>query len=80
MKKIILFLLCLILSVSLIIPEVSARGRGGGSVRVKGYTTKSGTYVAPHHRTSPDRSKSNNWSTKGNVNPYTGEGGTKEPY
>jgi len=50
-----------------------------GPVRTKGYTRKSGTYVAPHYRTSPDHSKSNNWSTKGNVNPYTGKRGTVDP-
>jgi hypothetical protein len=64
------------------------RGHGGshystgsksGSVYVHGHTTKNGTYVAPHHRSAPDGSKANNWSTKGNVNPYTGKKGTKNP-
>lgn len=49
-------------------------------VHVHGYTKKDGTYVAPHYRSSPDSSKLNNWSTKGNVNPYTGQVGTKDPY
>lgn len=49
-------------------------------VYVRGHTTKNGTYVAPHYRSSPDSSKLNNWSTKGNVNPYTGQAGTKDPY
>ncbi len=49
-------------------------------VRVRGYTRKDGTYVAPHYRSSPDSSKANNWSTKGNTNPYTGKEGTKDPY
>ena len=47
-----------------------------GSVRVGGYTRKDGTYVAPHYRSAPDGSFYNNWSTKGNVNPYTGTPGT----
>lgn len=51
----------------------------GSSTHVRGYTKKDGTYVAPHRRSSPDKSKSNNWGTKGNVNPYTGKEGTKEP-
>jgi hypothetical protein len=51
-----------------------------GSTRVRGYTKKSGTYVAPHRRTLPSKSKPrHNWSTKGNVNPYTGKPGTKNP-
>jgi hypothetical protein len=48
----------------------------GGSVRVGGHTTKSGKYVAPHMRSAPDHSKANNWSTKGNSDPYTGKKGT----
>jgi hypothetical protein len=49
-------------------------------VYVHGYTTKSGTYVAPHYRSAPDGSPYNNWSTRGNVNPYTGQVGTRNPY
>lgn len=46
---------------------------------VRGYTRKDGTYVAPHWRSSPDRSYNNNWSVKPNVNPYTGKQGTRSP-
>lgn len=46
-------------------------------VYVKGYYKRDGTYVRPHMRSNPDRSFYNNWSTKGNVNPYTGKVGTK---
>lgn len=49
------------------------------SVYVKGYTTNNGTYVAPHYRTTPDNTQMNNWSSKPNVNPYTGQEGTKTP-
>lgn len=44
---------------------------------VRGYTRKDGTYVQPHYRSSPDGNPYNNWSTRGNVNPYTGERGTR---
>jgi len=50
-----------------------------GSHAVRGHTTKKGVYVPPHRATNPDHSKLNNWSTKGNVNPYTGKPGTKGP-
>jgi hypothetical protein len=43
---------------------------------VKGYTRKDGTYVAPHYRSAPNSTKADNWSTVGNVNPYTGAPGT----
>jgi hypothetical protein len=46
---------------------------------VAGHTTKRGTYVLPHRQTNPDHTRLNNWSTKGNVNPYTGKPGTKKP-
>ena len=44
---------------------------------VHGYTRSDGTYVQPHYRSSPDGSFHNNWSTKGNTNPYTGEQGNR---
>lgn len=57
-------------------------GKGGGSSphTVKGHVTKDGTYVPPHVRTSPNGTKLDNYSTKGNVNPYTGKEGTKDPF
>ncbi len=47
---------------------------------VRGYTRRDGTYVAPHRATNPNSTRSDNWSTKGNVNPYTGKAGTVDPY
>ena len=47
---------------------------------VKPYTRKDGTRVRGHYRTNPDGNIHNNWSTKGNVNPFTGKKGTKDPY
>lgn len=44
---------------------------------VHGYTKKDGTYVEPYYRSSPDSTRDNNYSTRGNVNPYTGQTGTK---
>jgi len=44
---------------------------------VDGYTRKDGTYVKPHWRNDADSSFGNNWSTKGNVSPGTGEKGTR---
>lgn len=47
---------------------------------VHGYTRSNGTYVEPHYKTSPNNSTFDNYSTKGNVNPYTGAAGTVDPY
>lgn len=46
---------------------------------VRGYYRKNGTYVQPHYRSSPDKSYNNNWSVRPNVNPYTGQQGTRSP-
>ncbi len=51
----------------------------GGSHSVKGYVKKDGTRVAPSHATNQNQTKYDNWSTKGNANPYTGKESTKDP-
>lgn len=51
-----------------------------GSNHVDGYTRRDGTYVEPHRRTNPDNSRTNNWSSEGNINPYNGREGTVDPY
>jgi len=74
MKKILFALL--VISI-LVIFAGSAFAR---DTRVKGYYRSNGTYVQPHYRTSPDNSLLNNYSTKGNVNPYNGRKGYVSPY
>ena len=50
------------------------------SVYVSGYTNSYGTYVKPHYRSAPNKTVKDNYSTKGNTNPYTGKVGTKSFY
>lgn len=57
-----------------------ASSAGMAQQRVDGYVKQDGTYVAPHFRSAPDNSRSNNWTSQGNVNPYTGQTGTRDPY
>ncbi len=45
-----------------------------------GYINRNGNYVQPHYQTAPDNTMFNNYSTKGNVNPYNGNLGTVNPY
>ena len=52
-------------------------GAKSSSTHVRGHVTKKGTYVAPHRRTTADKTKTNNYSTKGNVNSYTGKKGER---
>ena len=66
-------LLALLLILSTVVPAVA------GDVFVNGYLRDNGTYVQPHWRSAPDGNAFNNWSTSGNVNPYTGQPGTQQP-
>jgi hypothetical protein len=50
-----------------------------GDTYVSGYTKSNGTYVSGHYRSSSNGTTSDNWTTKGNTNPYTGKKGTKTP-
>jgi len=44
---------------------------------VNGYTKKNGTYVQGHYRSSPNSTRNDNYTTRGNQNPHTGTFGTK---
>jgi hypothetical protein len=54
-------------------------GSNPNSHAVQGYTTNSGTYVQPHQQTNPNSTQRDNYSATGNVNPYTGAVGTRNP-
>ncbi len=70
MKKLVLTILFMIATISLF----------AGDVFVHGYFRSDGTYVRPHYRSAPDGNPWNNWSTIGNINPYTGRRGYKNPF
>jgi len=44
---------------------------------VRGYTKSDGTYVAPHYRSEQNSNRSDNYSSQGNTNPYTGQRGSQ---
>ena len=50
---------------------------GESVIPVHSYRRDDGREVQEHYRTKPDGDPSNNFSTKGNVNPFTGRRGTK---
>ena len=52
-------------------------GAKSQSTQVKSYVKKDGTYVQSARRTTPDKNFNNNYSTKGNSNPYTGKQGSR---
>ena len=80
MKNIIIFAAVFMISVGAMARAGSHSGSGhvnSASHSIKGHTTKDGKYVAPSHATNPNGTKTDNYSQKGNVNPYTGKEGTK---
>ena len=69
------YLVTLLLAMAFITPRLALAAE---PVWVSGYVRpSSGTYVAPHFRSVPDGNFYNNWSTKGNINPFTGAAGTR---
>lgn len=48
--------------------------------RVRSYYRSSGTYVQSYYRTSPNNYRYDNYSSRGNYNPYTGSKGYKSWY
>lgn len=66
MKK--LFLLSTVLLIASL--SVSAQ------TTVSGYFKNNGTYVQPHVRSSKNNTNHDNWSTRGNSNPFTGNTGS----
>jgi hypothetical protein len=54
-------------------------GSNSNSHTNSGYTTSAGTYVQPHQQTNPNSTQRDNYSATGNVNPYTGAVGTRNP-
>ncbi|CAN5816784.1 hypothetical protein BH20PSE1_BH20PSE1_01430 [soil metagenome] len=48
-------------------------------VYVQPHVRSDGTYVQGYHRSDANESRSDNYSSRGNTNPYTGERGYRDP-
>ncbi len=46
---------------------------------VNGYFKKDGTYVQGYMKSTPNSTNRDNYSTQGNINPYSNSSGTKAP-
>lgn len=87
MKKLALVLALVIASTAGASAQYQQQNNGGlygtgsnpNSHYVSPYTTQSGTYVAPHYQTNPNNTQLDNYGTRGNQNPYTGQYGTHTP-
>jgi len=84
MKKLLPFLLYLVVITSFPLTTFAKKTSGlsspnSGSHAVRGHVRKDGTYVQPHRSTNQNKTQRDNWSSKPNVNPYTGKPGEKDP-
>jgi hypothetical protein len=59
--------------------QYTGTGSNSRSHGVSGHITSSGTYVQPHTATNPNTTQTDNYGTRGNVNPNTGTVGTRTP-
>lgn len=78
MKKKLSIALSLFLTIAVQIVAYSQQ-KSSSDVHVRSTITKNGTHVEEHYRTAPDGNKENNFSTKGNTNPYTEKAGHVSP-
>jgi hypothetical protein len=56
-----------------------AGGALQAQVWVEPYDRSNGTHVDGHYRSNPNDTRMDNWSTRGNTNPYTGQPGARSP-
>ena len=78
MKKLILAA-ALALAATAAHAQYQGTGSNPNSHPVQGHTTSTGTYVPPHQQTNPNSTQTDNYGTRGNVNPNTGAVGTRNP-
>jgi hypothetical protein len=71
MKKIILAVL--------IFTAIGVTANAQSSSYTNGYVKKDGTVVGGYYHTDKNSTTSDNWSTRGNTNPVTGQPGYKAP-
>jgi hypothetical protein len=76
MKKLIICAALLLFAGSAFAYDVNVNGHYRDTNR-DGYKD---TYVDSYHRTSPNNSRSDNYSSQGNYNPYTGQTGNRNSY
>jgi len=66
MKRVVLFVFGLLFALAAV-----------ADTYVNGYYRKDGTYVQGYYRTSPNSTTTDNYSSQGNINPYTSAAGTR---
>jgi hypothetical protein len=59
--------------------QLYGTGSNSRSHTVSPYVNSQGTYVGGSRATNPNNTQMDNYGTRGNVNPYTGAVGTRNP-
>jgi hypothetical protein len=82
MKSIALVAAFLAASTGLSFAQYGGYGTGSNSQShyTQGHSNSNGSYTQPHYQTNPNSTTSDNYGTRGNVNPYTGRSGTRNGY
>lgn len=62
-----------------VVALLTLAGPVAAQVYVSPYVKKDGTFVQGHYRSSPNSTTTDNYSVRPNVNPYTGQQGTRSP-
>lgn len=79
MKFVILSALTLIGGATVAQAQYYGTGSNSQGHYVQPHTNQSGTYTSGHYQSNPNHTQTDNWSSSGNVNPYTGAVGTRNP-
>lgn len=74
MKKIFLLITLIVFFFTIGVSSAQA------ATRVRGYYRSNGTYVNSYYRSNNNRYRYDNYSSKGNYNPYTGKKGYRSWY
>ncbi len=69
-----------VITAAVLVASIAGGQLAAQTTNVKPHVRKDGTFVQGYQRSSPISTKVDNYSTSGNVNPYTGRSGTQDPY
>ena len=67
------------IALTLIAITLAASAFGQGYHYNNGYIDRNGMFHPGHYQTNPNNNPWDNWSTRGNYNPFTGKPGTRTP-
>lgn len=79
-NKMLKFAVSLVGTAVVVLAALSLSARADSDDCARGYVTSRGTSVAAHCQTNPNNKTLDEYSTRGNINPYIGRHGARNPY